>query len=153
MHNTIRSMILLCATLMFGTSVAQEHYTDGPVWAIASYQIEEGQGDAYAKWLRTYALRNYTEAKKQGLIMDFKVFVQDRTGPDDWDIAIATLYPSYGKALDYSAADDDKWDAIQAETWKTADKDKQRDASAPRFAMRKYLGTRYVREVTLKPMP
>jgi len=153
MSNAIRSLILLCATMVFGTAAAQEHYTDGPVWAIASYQVEDGQGDAYAKWLRTYALRNYTEAKKQGLILDWKVFMQDRSSPGDWDIAIATLYPSYGKAMDYSAADESKWDAIQAETWKTADPDKQREASAPRLAMRKYLGTRYVREVTLKPMP
>ena len=153
MRNSMRALVLFFAALTCGTAAAQEHFTDGPVWAIATYQVEDGQGDAYAKWLRTYALRNYTEAKKQGLILDWKVFVQDRAGPGDWDIAIATLYPSYGKAMDYSAADESKWDAIQAETWKTADRDKQREASAPRLAMRKYLGTRYVREVTLKPMP
>lgn len=153
MRNSMRALVLFFAALTCGTAAAQEHFTDGPVWSIATYQVEDGQGDAYAKWLRTYALRNYTEAKKQGLILDWKVFVQDRAGPGDWDIAIATLYPSYGKAMDYSAADESKWDAIQAETWKTADPDKQREASAPRLAMRKYLGTRYVREVTLKPMP
>jgi len=146
-------MFLLCALLVTGSAVAQEHFTDGPVWAISSYQVEAGQQDAYAIWLRTYALPNYTEAKKQGLILDWKVFVQNRTGPNDWDVAVATLYPSYGKALDYSAADEAKWDAIQAGTWKTADKDKQREAAAGRLSMRKYLGTRYVREVTLKPMP
>ena len=72
------------------------------------------------------------EAKKQGLIQDWKVFVQERTNPNDWDIAVATLHSSYGRALDYSAADEAKWDAIQAETWKTADRDKQNEAAAPR---------------------
>lgn len=153
MRNSMRSIVLLLATLVCGSAAAQEHFTDGPVWAIASYQVEADQGDAYMKWLRTNALRNYTEAKKQGLILDWKVFTQDRTGPGDWDIAIATLYPSFSKALDYSAADEAKWDAIQAQTYKTADKDKQREAMAGRLAMRKYLGTRYVREVMLKPMP
>jgi hypothetical protein len=153
MRILMRSIVLLFATLTLGTALAQEHYTDGPVWGISTYQIEPDQGDAYLKWLRSHALRNQMEAKKQGLILDWKIFVQERATPGDWDIAIATLYPSYGKAMDYSAADEAKWDAIQAETWKTADKDKQREASAPRLAMRKYLGTRYVREVTLKPMP
>jgi len=153
MRSMFRSIVLLGMTLVFGSAMAQEHFSDGPVWQLSMYQIEEGQGDAYAEWLRTYALRNYTEAKKQGLILDWKVFVQDRSNPNDWDIAIATLHPSYGRALDYSAADEAKWDAIQAETWKTADKDKQSEAAAPRYKMRKFLGTRYVREVTLKPMP
>lgn len=153
MRSNIHYIALVCMTLAFGTSVAQEHFTDGPVWQISTYQIADDQGDAYAEWLRTYVLPSNAEAKKQGLILDWKVFLQERTGPNDWDVAIATLYSSYGKAMDYSAADEAKWEAIQAETWKTADKDKQREAVAPRLAMRKYLGTRYVREVTLKPMP
>ncbi|MGZ5427073.1 MAG: hypothetical protein ACXWE1_07665, partial [Thermoanaerobaculia bacterium] len=70
-----------------------------------------------------------------------------------WDIAIATLYPSFGKALDFNQGDDDKRKAIAEKQFKTKDEAKQRETIAPRFAMRDALGTRYLREVTLKPLP
>jgi hypothetical protein len=153
MKKTFGSIALLCLVLMQRPALAQEHYTEGPVWAISSYQVNEGQWDEYAKWMRTYALRIFTEAKKQGLVQDFKVFTQERGSPKDWDFAVATLHPSYGAALDYSAANEAKWDAIAAEVFSTADKEKQDEMAAGRFKMRKFLGTRYVREITLKPMP
>ena len=62
-----------------------------------------------------------------------------------------TLHSSYGKALDYNKGDDDKFEAISAKHWATPDDEKQRQLTSPRLEMRKFLGTNYVREVTLKP--
>ena len=58
---------------------------------------------------------------------------------------------NYGRALDYSKADEDKADAIAAKHWATADEDKQQQLASPRLEMRKFLGTTYIREVTLRP--
>jgi hypothetical protein len=55
--------------------------------------------------------------------------------------------------MDFNQADDDKRKAIAESQFKTKDEAKQRDIIAPRFAMRDALGTRYLREVTLKPLP
>jgi hypothetical protein len=63
-----------------------------------------------------------------------------------------TLFSSYGKALDCNQGDQDKADAISAAHWATADNEKQSQMASPRLEMRKYLGTTYVREVTLKPI-
>jgi hypothetical protein len=64
-----------------------------------------------------------------------------------------TLYPSFGKALDYSKADEDKWKAIEAKQYQTGDEKKQSEMTEVRFTMREYLGTTYMREINLKPMP
>lgn len=62
------------------------------------------------------------------------------------------LHESYAKALDYDAEADAKFEAIQAEHWKTSDSEEQRELAAKRFEMREFLGVRYQREVMLKPM-
>jgi hypothetical protein len=136
-----------------GVGFAQEHFTEGPVWEVSFYRTTPGHFDDYMKFLRENFLPTSMEAKKQGLILDFKVYVKTPTGPQDWDVAVAELYSSFGKAMDYSKADEDKMKAIEAMHYKTQDEKKQREMTDMRFNLRTYLGTNYVREVNLKPMP
>ncbi|MGE5347543.1 MAG: hypothetical protein ACM3JH_16445 [Acidithiobacillales bacterium] len=134
-------------------ALAQEHWTEGPVWEVSVYRTKPGKFDDYLKYLRGNYVVTLAEQKKQGLILDTKVFINPApTGPNDWDICIATLYPSYAKALDYSASDEEKMKAIEAKHFKTADEKKQQEMTAPRFQWRDYISTKYVREVTLKPL-
>ena len=144
---------LAAASLLWtsGAAVAQEHWTEGPVWECSSYRTNPGQFDTYLNWIRAHSEPINAEAKKQGLIMDFKTFVKPPRDQNDYDVLFCTLHSSFGKALDYNKGDDDKFDAISAAHWATADNDKQAQMSAPRLEMRKYLGTDYVREVTLRP--
>jgi hypothetical protein len=133
---------------------AQEHFTEGPVWAVSYYRIQPDKADEYLKWIRGNFLPTTEAQKKQGLILDYKVFFNtSRRDEKDWDIAFATLYSSYGKALDYSAEDEGKDKAIAAKQYKTKDEAKQQEIVAPRLAMRVYIGTNFIREVTLKPLP
>jgi hypothetical protein len=137
--------------LLGGVAVAQEHWTEGPVWNIEFYRTTPGHFDDYLKYLRQNFLPQLEESKKQGLILDQKIFVKDPTGPSDWDIAFATLYKNMA-ALDYSAELDKKSKAIAEKHFKTADEDKQREMIKPRLDWRTFLGTQLVREVSLKPM-
>jgi hypothetical protein len=137
--------------LLGGVAVAQEHWTEGPVWEISFYRTTSGHFDDYLKYLRQNVLPQNEESKKQGLILDQKVFVKDPTGPEDWDIAIATLQKNMA-ALDYNAEIDKKGKAISEKHYKTADQDKQREMAKPRLDWRTYLGTQLVREVNLKPI-
>jgi hypothetical protein len=146
-------MLLLLGGLITGTvATAQEHFTEGPVWGCGAYRTKPGQYSTYMKWLRAHYLVTSNEAKSQGLIVDSKVFVRSPANSGDWNVLICTLHESYAKALDYSAEDEAKWDAIQAAHWETADQDEQRSIAAKRFEMREFLGVRYQREVTLKPL-
>jgi hypothetical protein len=135
-----------------GRAMAQEHFTEGPVWEISYYRIKEGKFDAYLKFIRSHFLATWAETKKQGIYLDYKVFLNtERQSEKDWDIAFAFLYPTYARALDYSASDEEKSKAIMAKQHKTKDEDKQREILAPRFEWRERVATRYVREVMLKP--
>jgi hypothetical protein len=148
----IAAVVLACA--LIGEARAQEHFTEGPVWAYSYYRIKPDREDAYLKFLRVSWLPQMVELKKAGLILDYKVFFNTaRHDEKDWDLAFATLHTSYGKALDYSASDETKEKEIRAKQFKTKDEEKQREAIAPRLDFREYVGSRYVREVVLRPMP
>ena len=145
---------LLAAAMALVTvpAAAQEHWTEGPVWECSAYRTSPGQFDAYMKYIRGTVEPQTIEAKKQGLILDYKTFVKAPRDADDYDVMFCTLYPNFGKALDYSKDDDAKSDAIAAAHFATADEDKQEEAIKPRLEMRTYLGTTYDREVTLRPV-
>lgn len=142
---------LVLSLLLGGVAVAQEHWTEGPVWEVSFYRTTPGHFDDYLKYLRQNVLPQNEEAKKQGLVLDEKIFVKAPSRPDDWDIAFATLYKNMA-ALDYSAEIDKKGKAIAEKHYKTPDEDKQRDMAKPRLEWRTYLGTDLVREVNLKPL-
>ena len=133
-------------------SFAQDNYTEGLVREVNFYKTKQGQFDEYMKYLRANFLPQQEEAKKQGLIVGYQVLLSTPTSGDDWDIAIVFLHKSYGAALDYSQSDADKMKAIAAKHYKTMDEQKQSEMASKRFDMREYKGTRYLREVTLKPM-
>lgn len=144
----LAAAVLTCASV---PAVAQEHWSEGPVWACEAYRTSPGQFDAYMEYIRATVEPQNIEAKKQGLILDYKSFVKAPNDPHDYDVLFCTLYPSYAKALDYNEEDDKKADAIAAAHFATPDEDKQADMIKPRLDMRTYLGTTYVREVTLRP--
>jgi hypothetical protein len=151
MKSRIFGLLAAGMLLASGSAVAQEHWTEGPVWECSSYRTAPGMFDTYIKWIRAHSEPINAEAKKQGLILDYKTFVKPPSDPNDYDVLFCTLYSSFGKALDYNKGDDDKFEAISAAHWATPDDDKQREMSSPRLEMRKYLGSSYVREVTLRP--
>jgi len=145
--------LALVSCLAVAPALAQEHWTEGPVWEMSYYRTKPGKFDDYVKYLRGNFAVTAAEQKKQGLILDSKVFVNPaQANPNDWDICIATLHPSFAKALDYSAGDEQKTKAIAEKHFKTADQKKQDEMTAPRFQWRDFVSTKYVREVTLKPL-
>lgn len=137
--------------LSSGSAVAQEHWTEGPVWQCDAFRTAPGQFDNYLNYIRKSVEPLNEEAKKQGLILDYKSFLHTPGDQNDHDILFCTLFPSFAKALDYSQADEDKFDAIAAKHYSTADEEKQREMIAPRLEMRTFMGTSYHREVTLRP--
>jgi hypothetical protein len=145
----LAAAVLACLSV---PAVAQEHWTEGPVWECAAYRSNPGMFDAYMEYVRKHATVVNAEAKKQGLILDYKTFVKAPADPNDWDFMSCTAWESFGRALDFNQADEEKFDAISAQHWATADEDKQQQLSNPRLEMRKFLGVTYMREVALRPM-
>lgn len=131
---------------------AQEHFTLSAVRTVSFYRTSPGQFDNYMKYLRANFLPTQEEAKKQGLIIGYSVLLNVPSSEDDWDVAIVTLNKSFGDALDYNQDEADKMKKIQENHYKTTDEDKMDEMTSKRFAMRTYMGTKYFREVNLKPL-
>ena len=92
--------LLLLAPALF----AQEHYTEGPIWRIQLIRVKPTHMDEYLTTLRQSSKPMYEEEKRQGLILDYKVFFKEtKNSPEDWDICVAVEYKSYA-AMDGLAA-------------------------------------------------
>ena len=92
--------VLLFAPSMF----AQEHYTEGPIWRVTLIRVKPTHMDDYLTTLRQTTKAVYEESKKQGSIIDYKVFLKEtKNNPEDWDICIAVEYKNHA-ALDGLAA-------------------------------------------------
>ena len=143
---------LFFLVLFSAGAFAQEHYTEGNVRVVNFFKTKPGQFDNYMKYLRANYLPTQEEEKKQGLIVGYSVMLSNPTNEDDWDVAIAILHKSFGDALDYNQSDDDKMQKIQENHYKTSDQEKMDEMTSKRFDMRTYIGTRYLREVNLKPL-
>jgi hypothetical protein len=84
--------VLLLAPALF----AQEHYTEGPVWRVQLIRVKPTRMDEYLSSLRKSTKPLIEEEKKQGLIVDYKVFLkQTKNTPEDWDICVAVEYKNY----------------------------------------------------------
>ena len=93
-------LLLGIALLMGLYLVAQEHYTEGPVWRTTLISVKPNQMDAYLTSLRQGTKPLLDEEKKEGLIVDYKVFLKETsTGPKDWDVLVAVEYKNHA-ALD-----------------------------------------------------
>jgi hypothetical protein len=146
------SLVVLASCLPAAEALAQEHYTEGPVWECSSYRTRQGHFDDYLEYLRQNYLPQGQEAKKAGLVLDQKIYLHVPANPTEPDVLLCTLHRNFAKALDYNAADDAKGKEIAARHWKTPDEKQQRDMSGSRLEFRDFLGTSYWREVNLKPM-
>ncbi len=80
--------------------LAQEHYTEGPLWRVELIRVKPNQMDAYLTSLRESTKPLIEEEKREGLILDYKVFFKEtKHDPEDWDICVAIQYKKHA-ALD-----------------------------------------------------
>lgn len=95
------ALLLVC---MAPALFAQEHYTEGPVWRVQLIRVKPTHMDEYLASLRKSTKPMIEEEKKQGMVMDYKVFLKEtKNSPEDWDICVAIEYKNYA-AMDGLAA-------------------------------------------------
>ena len=92
---------LAIAFLLLAPAVlAQEHYTEGPVWRIELIRVKATHMDEYLASLRQASKPLLDEQKRQGLILDYKFFLKEtKNDPQDWDVCLAIEYKNHA-ALD-----------------------------------------------------
>ena len=83
---------------------AQEHYTEGPVWRVTLVRVKPTRMDEYLTSLRQSSKPLLEEEKRQGVIMDYKIFLKEtKNNPEDWDLCLAVEYKNHA-AIDGLAA-------------------------------------------------
>ena len=84
--------------------LAQEHYTEGPVWRVSLIRVKPTAVDAYLTSLQQSSKPILDQQKKDGTIMDYKLFLKEtKNNPEDWDICLAIEYKNHA-AMDGLAA-------------------------------------------------
>jgi hypothetical protein len=119
-------------------------YNEGPVWLITMVKTKAGMSDDYLKLLAKIYRSTNEEAKKQGIIMDYKILVGDASNPQDFDILLMQEMQNMA-SLDGLR---DKLDPIDKKI--IGSEDAQRQGAVKRMEVREIMGNKLMREVTLK---
>jgi len=147
---TIASFLVFFATICSAqTSTASAGgndapYVEGPVWEITFVRAKAGMEDDYLKNLAGAYKATSEEAKKQGIITDYKILLGNPANKDDFDIMLMVQYKNMA-TLDGIR---DKTDPIARKLIGT--QDVMRQAAVKRMEIREIMGAKLMREVTLK---
>jgi hypothetical protein len=119
-------------------------YTEGPVWNVTMVKTKTGMTDEYLKSLGKTLKASLEEAKKQNLIVDYKILLGSAATTQDFDILIMV------ESKNMAAQDNtrEKFDPIARKVVGTTDQ--QQALQVKRLDIREIIGTKLMREITLK---
>ena len=144
----MKKYVVMAVALFFFIALpafAQEHYSEGPIWQVTLIRVKPTQNDAYMSSLRASTKPLYDEEKKEGMILDYKVFLNTtKHDPEDWDIAVAVQYKNFG-ALDGLAA---KGETVRDKIM--GSKQAAQQVGEKRVEMREVVSTMLLREINLR---
>lgn len=124
---------------------AQEHYTEGPVWRVSLIRVKPNHMDDYLTSLRKALKPYYEEQKRQGVILDYKVFLKEtRNSPEDWDISIAIEYKNHAALDGLTARNEEMRDKI------FGGKQPAQQAAEKRQEIREVITSDLLQEIILK---
>jgi hypothetical protein len=119
-------------------------YTEGTVWDVTMVKTKTGMDDDYLRQLSQALKPIYDEEKKQKIILDYKILLGQASSEKDFDILILVQYPNMA-AFDGLR---DKTEPIMAKVM--GSEDQRRQLAVKRLDVREILGTKTMREITLK---
>jgi hypothetical protein len=139
--------ILFVVTLLTALpSYAQNpNYDVGPVWRVTYYHLKPGQGEAFWKDFRENLKPVYDAVKKEGMLTDYKVWINATTdSPDGWDVAVGLMFPNWASLdqIDAKAA------TISAKHY--GSREAMLDAARKRNDIREVVMSKLAREVMPK---
>jgi hypothetical protein len=119
-------------------------YTEGGVWQITMVKTKPGMGDDYLKTLaKTFKAAN-DEAKKQGIITDYKILSGDAATTQDFDLLLMVEFPNMAAMDGLREKTEPIFDKI------VGNEDQQRQLAVKRLEIREIMGGKLMREITLK---
>lgn len=144
----LRRMLFGSLVLLVGISVfaqVNRPYRNGSVWNISFIRIKPGMDTAYLNYLAGPWKANQEAAKKDGLILSYKVISTEGHNPGDWNVMLMTEF----KDLATMEANEDKGDALAQKM--VGPDEKQMQGYKDRSEIREVMGDRLAREIVLEP--
>jgi hypothetical protein len=136
---------LLLSLSLPARSVAQGlPYTEGSVWSIGFVKTVPGMTNDYYKNLADNWMKMNEAAKKEGLVLSYKVLYGPAANTGDWDIMLMIEYKNMA-AMDGMA---EKMEALSGKL--LGSQDTRRVGAVKRNEIREILGGKLVREIILK---
>ena len=119
-------------------------YTTGSVWTVSMIRSTAGFRNDYLRSLATTWKRVMEEAKRQGIVLSYRILSAQPAGPEDWDLLLMV------EAKNWAALDgiDEKFDAIQQKV--LGDEAARRQLATKRIEVRRTLGSKTAQEIFLK---
>jgi hypothetical protein len=119
-------------------------YTTGSVWTLTTVRTTPGFRNDYLRDLATSWKRMMEEAKREGVVVSYKILSALPSGPEDWDLLIMV------EAKNWAALDgvDEKFHAIQQKV--IGGEGAQRQLSTKRIEVRRTLGSKNAQELFLR---
>ena len=145
-HTLIGSLVLL--VLIAGITVfaqVNRPFRNGTVWEIAYIRMKPGMETAYLNYLAGPWKANQEAAKKEGLILSYKVLRVEGHTPGEWNLMLMTEH----KDLASMEANEDKQDALGQRM--VGNDEKQMQGYKDRAEIREVMGGRLAREIVLEP--
>jgi hypothetical protein len=128
-----------------GVSLAADQpYQDGPVTVVSSIRTLPGMHDTYLRYLATTYRANMDAAKKEGIILDYRVYETSPRSPDEPNLYLTVTYKNMA-ALD--GLDERMEPIMQRSFGNQAARD---TAAVDREKMRRQIGQEMIREVAFK---
>lgn len=144
----ILTISLAVLILIAGISVysqVKRPYHNGSVWNVSFIRMKPGMETAYLDYLAGQWKANQEAAKKEGLILSYKVLSVEGHNPGEWNLMLMTEV----KDLATMEANEDKGDALAQKM--VGDDEKQRQGYKDRSEIREVMGERLAREIVLEP--
>jgi hypothetical protein len=119
-------------------------YTEGSVWQITMVRTKPGMTDDYLKGLTKTLKGALEEEKKQGLVLSYKIMLGEASTPSDYNIINMVEFK------DMAALDNlrEKTDPILMKI--VGGEQQLREGAMKRAEVRDIVGTKLMREITLK---
>jgi len=149
MRITKKLQIVALAVLSLGiaslcSAQSDAPYTEGPVWNATMVKTKAGMTDEYLKGLAKTLKGTLEEAKKQNLVVDYKILLGNAATPQDFNILIMV------ESKNMAAQDNtrEKFDPIARKV--VGPTGQQQAIQVKRLDIREIIGTKLMREITMK---
>ncbi len=140
---------LLCVLLLTFSVVVfaqvNRPYRNGTVWNVAFIRMKPGMETAYLNYIASDWKKSQEAAKKEGLIISYKVLTTEAHGAGDFNILLMTEY----KDLATMEANEGKADNLAQQV--VGNDQKQMQGYKDRLEIREVLQDRLAREIILEP--